>query len=397
MKLTALKIKNLKEPGTYPDGRGLSLVVTPTGAKKWRCRYRLSGKQKIYTIGDYPEITLSDARCQLKEVKQMVKQGLDPVQERKKVVKLNSQQILDDWETSFKNIAQEWIGRQRNVWSHNHAQHVLSSLKLDVFPAIGAKQIESISPPEILEIIQSIEGRGSLEMAKKALQRMSAVFRYAIQTGKLTYNPASEMKGVLLPRKEKHMPALYDDEFKSLVSDIAKSTHLAPSTKLCLQFTMLTACRSGETRNAVWSEININKREWLIPASRMKMTREHIVPLSDQAISILERCRTLFGDNGLVFPAARNRERPMSDNAMSKALRDMGYKGKATPHGFRSSFSSMAYESNMFPGEVIEKCLAHEERNKVKGAYNRAEYLEQRRELLQWWGDLVHSMELPND
>jgi integrase len=184
------------------------------------------------------------------------------------------------------------------------------------------------------------------------------------------------------------MPAVFGDDVATLLSEIIRST-LHPTTKLALHFTALTVCRSGEVRGAMWNEVDLENRTWTVPQERMKMKREIIVPLSDQCIAVLERAGKLFGKEGLIFPSVRDSEKPMSDNAMSKALRDMGYKGKATPHGFRASFSSAAYEKSGFPSEVIEKCLAHEEKNKVKGAYNRAEYLEQRRQLLQWWADAV--------
>jgi len=191
----------------------------------------------------------------------------------------------------------------------------------------------------------------------------------------------------------KHMPAVFGDDLGSLLRDIAASEKIHLTTKLALQFTAHTACRSNEVRGARWSEINLDEREWHIPAERMKMKRPHIVPLSKQAVGILERAGVLFGVDGLVYPSVRDRNKPMSDNAMSKALRDMGYKGIATPHGFRASFSSAAYEKSGQPGEVIEKALAHEEKNKIKAAYNRAEYLEQRHALMDWWGWQLQIME----
>jgi integrase len=175
--------------------------------------------------------------------------------------------------------------------------------------------------------------------------------------------------------------------------DIATNQKMHVITKLGLQFTALTACRSGEVRGAHWSEIDLEREEWHIPAERMKMRRPHIVPLSKQALAVINRAGVLFGTQGLVFPSVRDSSKPMSDNAMSKALRDMGYRGKATPHGFRSSFSSLAYEKSDFPGEVIEKALAHEEKNKIKAAYNRADYLEQRKQLLAWWGEQLQLVE----
>ena len=262
-------------------------------------------------------------------------------------------------------------------------------MKNDVFGPLGNKAIDSIAPPEILNILRKIESRGSLEIARKVLQRMSAVFRYAVQTGIATYNPAADMQGVLKAKPVKHMPAVFNEGLGQLLKDINASEKIHVTTKLALLFTSLTACRSGEVRKAEWSEINLEEKIWEIPAERMKMQRPHMVPLSSQAIAVLERAGKIWGKDGLVFPSVRDCNKPMSDNAMSKALRDMGYKGKATPHGFRASFSSMAHEKSAFPSEVIEKALAHEEKNKIKGAYNRAEYLEQRRQLLQWWGDCL--------
>ena len=225
------------------------------------------------------------------------------------------------------------------------------------------------------------------------MQRTNAVFRYAIQTGRAVYNPAADMQGVLKAKSVKHMPAVYDRELAKLLRDIATSTKIHLTTKLALQFTALTACRSGEVRKAMWSEILWEECEWHIPEERMKMRRPHIVPLSKQAVAVLNRAAVVFGREGLIFPSVRDPQRPMSDNAMSKALRDMGYRGKATPHGFRSSFSSMAHERSGFASEVVEKALAHEEKNKVKAAYNRAEYLEQRRRLMEWWGNKIQALE----
>jgi integrase len=224
-------------------------------------------------------------------------------------------------------------------------------------------------------------------------QAPSAVFRYSIQTGVATYNPASEMQGALKAKVVTHMPAVFGGNLGKLMRAIATNQKMHLTTKLALQFTALTACRSGEVRGALWSEFDLEREEWHIPAVRMKMRRPHIVPLSKQALAVISRAGVLFETDGLVFPSVRDSSKPMSDNAMSKALRDMGYGGEATPHGFRSSFSSLAYEKSDFPGEVIEKALAHEEKNKIKAAYNRADYLEQRKQLLSWWGDQLQLLE----
>jgi integrase len=395
-KLTALEVKHMKEPGRIGDGGGLFYEITPSGVKRWVYRYKINAKAGKYTIGRYPELSLTTAREVHQEARNLVKQGLNPYRVRrdKKQENINKEKERKESKAkSFENVALEWLGQQRDRWSKDHADAVLNTLKNDVFKAIGDKPVDSVSPPEILTILRKIEARGSLEIARKNLQRMNAVFRYAVQTGRATYNPAAEMQGVLKAKPVQHLPAVFERNLAKLLQDIANNPKLHVTTKLALQFTAITACRSGEVRGARWAEIDLERKEWHIPAERMKMRRGHIVPLSKQAMAIVKRAGVIFGAEGLLFPSVRDPHKPMSDNAMSKALRDMGYQGIATPHGFRSSFSSAAYEKSKYPSEVIEKCLAHEEKNKIKGAYNRAEYLEQRREIMQWWGNELQKLE----
>jgi len=395
-KLTVLEVRNMKEPGRLPDGGGLCYEITKSGVKRWLYRYRLDDKQQMYVIGRYPNLSLSDARKKHEAAQNLVKKGINPTLNRKKIKQANREKEAEEKQqraNSFEYVALEWIDQQRGGWSPNHATSVLSTLQNNVFGPIGSKPIDLITPPEILNVLRKIENRGSLEIARKVLQRMNAVFRYAVQTGMATYNPAADMQGVLKSKTVEHMPAVFDKKLGKLLRDITASNKMHITTKLTLQFTALTACRSGEVRCANWEEINLEEKIWEIPAERMKMRRAHVVPLSRQAVAILQRAGKLWGTEGLIFPSTRDINKPMSDNAMSKALRDMGYKGIATPHGFRASFSSMAYEKSGFPGEVIEKALAHEEKNKIKRAYNRAEYLEQRRQLLGWWGNTLHALE----
>jgi len=395
-KLTVLDVRNAKGPCRLPDGGGLFYEITSTGVKRWLYRFKIAGKNGMFIVGRYPELSLKEARVDHLEAKSFVQQGIKPAQIRRKVKQENiseDEKKKDVRTKSFQYIALEWIEQQREAWSAAHTQAVLDTLKNNVFASLGNQAVDTISPPDVLMILRKIEHRGSLEIARKVLQRMNAVFRYAIQTGRATYNPAADMQGVLKTKTVEHMPAVFDKDLSQLLKEITSNPKIHTVTKLALQFTALTACRSGEVRNARWSEIYQDVNEWHIPAERMKMRRPHIVPLSKQAIAILNRADVLFGKDGLIFPSVREQEKPMSDNAMSKALRDMGYQGKATPHGFRSSFSSMAHERSGFASEVIEKSLAHEEKNKIKGAYNRAEYLEQRRQLMQWWGNKLQALE----
>jgi integrase len=395
-KLKALQIKSRKDPGRLSDGQGLFFEITETGVKRWIYCYKIQGKSGKYTVGRYPDLSLQDARREHQEARKHVQQGFNPAKERKKkkqAVVAESQLAKRRRVNSFKNIACEWVDQQKGGWSNSHAEAVISTLEINVFPHIGEESVETVSPPDILIILRLIEKRGSLEIARKVLQRTTAVFRYAIQTGRATYNPAADMKGVLKSRPVQHMPSVRDKDLSKLLKDITANQKLHITTKLCLHFVALCGCRPGEARLAQWFEVDLEAKEWTIPAERMKMRRTHVVPLSEQAIAVLVRAERIFGTETFLFPSVRDLKKPMSDNAMSKALRDMGYKGKATPHGFRASFSTMAYESGKFNSEVIEKALAHEEKNKIKGAYNRAEYLIQRRELLQWWGNKLQSLE----
>jgi integrase len=399
-KLKALHIKNKKEPGRLSDGQGLFFEITETGVKRWIYCYKIQGKSGKFTVGRYPELSLQEARIEHQEARQLVKLGQNPAKERrqkKQIVVTKEQEARRKRNASFKTIACEWVEQQKGAWSHDHAQAVLSTLETNVFPYIGEESVEVITPPDILKVLRKIEKRGSIEIARKVLQRTTAVFRYAIQTGRATYNPAADMKGVLKSRPVQHMPSVRDKELSKLLKDITANKRLHTTTKLCLHFVALCASRPGEARFAQWNEFDLEAKEWVIPGERMKMRRPHVVPLSEQAIAVLNRAGALWGTEEFVFPSIRDLKKPMSDNALSKALRDMGYQGKATPHGFRASFSTMAHESGKFASEVIEKSLAHEEKNKIKGAYNRAEYLTQRRQLLQWWGNKLQALEYGAD
>lgn len=396
-KLTAIAVRNAKEPCRLADGEGLSFEITKSGIKRWLYRYRLAEKQQMYILGRYPNMSLADARLAHNEAKQLVQEGINPAQDRraKKYDRIEQDRAERDKRSKdFERIARKWINKQRDSWSSGHTQKVITSLENDVFNKIGNRPIDTITVQDLVKILNKIEKRGSLEVARKVLQRISSVFRFAVINGDCTHNTAENLKGTLTQRKVTHMPAVTKKhDLGQLMKDIAINPKIHPQTKLALQFLALTACRSQEVRLATWSEINLEEKIFEIPSHRMKMNKEHIIPLSTQAIAILERAGKLWGTEGLIFPSVRDYTKPMSDNTMSKAFRDMGYRGKATPHGFRASFSSIAHEQSGFPSEVIEKALAHEEKNKVKGAYNRAEYLGQRRDLLQWWGNNLQDLE----
>ncbi len=395
-KLTAVQIRNAKPKNKaykIPDGQGLYFHVSVSGKKTWRYRFKLDNKESTYVLGEYPDMSLEQARKARAEAREKVKANINPAHERRDKKQAVIKQRRAEQEivrNSFEAVAREWIQQQGERWSKDHTNAVRATLERDAFPFLGESPVDAITPPMVLEVIKNIESRGALEIAHKILQRMNAVFRYAVQTGKATYNPAADMQGALKSRKVVHRAALSQEEMPEFMRTLAQAD-VDITTKAALRFTILTAARSGETRGATWDEINLDDALWRIPGKRMKMDSPHNVPLSKQAVAIIEQVGRLHGREGLVFPG-RDGIKSLSENTMLYALYRMGYHSRATVHGFRAVFSTIANESD-FDGDVIEKALAHEQRNKVRAAYHRSEYLEQRRELMQWWGDLLREME----
>ena len=396
-KLSAVAVRNAKpkeKPYKLSDGKGLYLHIATSGKRTWRYRFKLAGKESTVVLGEYPAMSLEESRIERIKAREMVKAGKNPAQVRKEekraeIIKTEAAKLIN--KNTFEFIALEWIGQQRNRWSKAHTTAVLDTLGNNVFPVIGDHPVDTITPPMILQVIRPIEKRGSLEIASKVLQRMTAIFRYAVQTGKATYNPAGDMRGVLKTKKVTHRAALSIEDMPKFLRDLSEGDiHI--TTKLALQFTILTAARSGEVRGATWEEIDLENKLWKIPANRMKMDTPHTVPLSRQAIVIIERAGKLWGKDGFVFPGIRQGSKQLSENTMLYALYRLGYHSRATVHGFRATFSTIANESG-FDGDVIEKALAHEERNRVRAAYHRSEYIEQRKKLMQWWADMLQQLE----
>jgi len=384
-KLSAVLIKNAKpkeKPYKLADGRGLNLLVNPNGSKYWRLSYRLAGKQKTLALGVYPEVALAAVRIAVVDARKLIKQGIDPLSHRRhEAARLG--------ESSFKAVALEWHKKEAGRWSSDHAQRVLDSIKADVLPVIGGMPIEKIEARHCLTVIRNIEERGALDVAGRAKQRMAAVFRYAIYTGLTTHNPVDALKDVIQSHKVVHRQALSADELPDFLRDLDVYSGGA-LTKLGLKLLLHTFVRPGELRAATWNEFDIERKEWRIPAERMKMREEHIVPLTDQAIAVLTELRTISGQYDFVFPGIRDWRKPMSENTLTFAIRKrMGY--DATAHGFRTVASTIFNETG-FRSDVIERQLAHSERNKVRAAYNRSQYLAERREMMKWWSDYLDTL-----
>ncbi|APJ16894.1 TPA: tyrosine-type recombinase/integrase [Aeromonas hydrophila] len=391
MPLTEIAAKQAKWSGKpsgdkLADEKGLFLLINKSG-KYWRLKYRFAGKEKKLSIGVYPEISLKEARAQRDEARRMIAEGVDPSLVRKQ----NKAAIRLASENSFEALAREWHQSQLALWSSGHASRVIESLEVDAFPDLGLVPVAELTAPMMLDALRKVEKRGATETAGRVLQRISAIMRYAIQTGRARYNPAQDLKGALKAAKKEHRPALPRAELPEFYRRLAAEP-LNPATRLAFHLLMLTMTRPGEVRFARWDEFNMARAEWRIPAERMKMRSEHIVPLSRQALAVLDELHQITGHCDLLFPSERKLTDPISENTLSYAMGRMGYKGIATPHGFRALASTTLNEEGFDP-DVIERQLAHAERNKVRAAYHRAEYLDDRRKLLQWLADFYESQQ----
>jgi len=370
------------------DSGGLYLLIHPNGSKYWRLKYRYQGKEKTLALGVYPDISIAEAREKRDTAKAILRDGNDPSvirKQKKRIARINS-------ENNFEAVARDWFEQQENVWSEGHTDRVIKSLEQDVFPVIGYRPINELSPPDILEVVRKVESRDALDVAGRILQRCNAIFRYAVQTGRAQLNPASELKGVLKTRKVEHRAAITRAELPKLLKDVSSYNGYL-ITKLALKLLMLTFVRPGELRFARWVEFDLKHNVWRIPGERMKMKTEHLVPLSRQAINILEELKPISGHYDLLFPGERSRAKPISENTMTYALYRMGYKSRATAHGFRTTASSILNEEGFNP-DAIERQLSHLERNQVRGAYTQhAEYLKDRAKMMQWWADYLDQLE----
>lgn len=374
------------------DGGGLFLQVRPTGAKYWRLNYRYLGKQKTLALGVYPTTSLKDARDGREEAKRLLAQDIDPSL-HKQQTKATSKETAAN---SFEVIAREWLTKQTPTWSAGTTTRMTRSFEADLFPYLGRRPIAEISAPELLAVLRKIEGRGAVETAHRVKQRAGEVFRYAIATGRADRDPTPDLKGALPPVKQKNFAAIKDPKGIGALLRAIDGYQGTAVVKAALSLAPLVFVRPGNLRQAEWKEIDLDAATWRIPAEKMKSGEPHIVPLPSQAIAILREIKKLTGQRPelqpFVFPSARAGGRPMSDNAILVALRIMGIpKDEMTGHGFRHMASTILHEQG-WNSDVIERQLAHGERNKVKAAYNHAKYLPERIRMMQAWADYLDSL-----
>jgi integrase len=389
MALTPIAIRNAKPRDTaykLADEGGLYLLVKPDGARYWRFKYRFAGKEKVLALGVFDEVSLAEARQDRDEAKGKLRDGIDPAAQRKER-KLAEKHAAAN---SFKAVAEEWMVRQRPRWTPGHAERVKRSLEADLYPHIGTRPIASLTPPELLTVLRKIEARGAHELRERVQQRASMIFRYAIATGRCERDPVADLRGAFTSPTRYNYAALGQKDLPAFFAKLAEYDG-EPTTKLAIRLLALTFVRTGELRGAHWAEFDLDAAEWRIPAERMKMRQEHIVPLSRQALDVLRELQALTGRGALLFPSRSKATQPISENTILYALYRMGYHSRATGHGFRSTASTILNELG-FPGDVIERQLAHSSKNKIRAAYNKAQYLPERARMMQQWADLLAAL-----
>jgi len=390
MTLTARQVETAKpKEKSYKlfDDGGLYLEVTAKGSRYWRMKYRFGGKEKRLAFGVFPTVTLAEAREMRNQAKKVLAAGGDPGEvkkEEKAIQKLSTG-------NTFEAIAREWHKSKADRWSLRYREEIIDTFEKDIFPYIGKRPITEIKPLELLETLRKMEKRGALEKMRKVRQRCGEVYRYAIITGRAEYNPAPDLASALTPPKKQHFPFLTAEELPYFLKDLAGYTG-SIITKTATKIILLTAVRTQELRFARWQDIDLEKGIWEIPAEVMKMKRPHVVPLSKQVIELFNSLKPLSGHYELVFIGRNDHRKPISKESVNQVIELLGYKGRLTGHGFRHTMSTILHEKG-FNSVWIETQLAHIDKNAIRGTYNHAQYMEGRREMMQWYADYMDELE----
>ncbi|WP_274371082.1 tyrosine-type recombinase/integrase [Morganella morganii] len=389
MALTDAKLRTLKpKEKVYRlgDSAGLYIEVAVNGSRYWRMKYRFLGKEKRLAFGVYPEVTLAEAREKRDAARKLLASGSDPA-EAKKIAKAAQQ---SNAENTFEAVAREWHTSKADRWSLRYRDEIIDTFEKDIFPYIGKRPIAEIKPLELLETLRKMEKRGALEKMRKVRQRCGEVYRYAIITGKAEYNPAPDLATALTPPKKQHFPFLTAEELPYFLKDLAGYTG-SVITKTATKIILLTAVRTQELRFARWQDIDLEKGIWEIPAEVMKMKRPHIVPLSEQVVMLFKQLEPISKHHPLVFIGRNDPRKPISKESINQVIELLGYKGRLTGHGFRHTMSTILHEQG-FNSAWIETQLAHIDKNAIRGTYNHAQYLDGRREMMQWYADYIDSL-----
>lgn len=387
MSLTETRIRALKpqgKPYKLTDGKGLHLLVTPAGGRLWRYRYRFAGRENMLGLGQYPDVSLKQARDRRDDARKLLAAGVNPAAQKKAEKQADS--------NTFAAVAAEWLAGQARVLEPSTHKHAERRLATYLNPYIGTKPIADIDAPMLLDVLRRIEHRGTLETCRRVRELAGRVFRYAIATGRARHDVAAALKGAIATPVATHFASITKPQdvgqlLRSLWGYVG-----APHVAVALKLLPYTFVRPGDLRGALWSEFDLGAAEWRIPGPRMKMRTEHVVPLSRQALELVRELQPLTGSGALLFPSLRSDVRPISENTLNAALRRLGYDGDTmTSHGFRSTASTLLNEQGWHP-DLIELQLAHAERNKVRAAYNKAQRLEERRRMMQAWADYLDGL-----
>jgi integrase len=390
MKLTARQVEASKpkdKPYKLADGGGLYLLVNPNGARYWRLKYRIAGKEKLLALGVYPAVSLAEARTKRNDAKKSISDGSDPIEEKKAEKTARAFAVNN----SFEAIATEWYEYKCPNWSEGYANNIWAYLTQDIFPYVGSRAVTDIKPTDMLTVLRKMEQRGVLDKLKIARQACRQVFTYAVITERAEHNPGTDLTSALQPPKKTPLPHLNIDQIGDFLQAL-KGYKGGDIVRLATHILMLTGVRTVELREAEWSEFDLDKGIWQIPSERMKMRRPHIVPLSYQVKNCLIELHTLTGKGRYVFPGRINKNSPMGKSAINHAIKRLGYDGEATGHGFRHTMSTILHDQN-YNTEWIERQLAHVDKNSIRGTYNHAQYLDGRREMLQWYADYMDALE----
>lgn len=392
MALSDTAIRNLKvpsKPTKISDDRGLFLLLTPSGGKLWRFKYRFDRKERLLALGRYPDVSLAKARERREDARRLLADGIDPSAHRK----IQKEDRAESLRNTFEAVAREWYSRELPVWAPAQAKKMTGILEKDLFPWLGSKAITEIKAPELLGVLRRIEQRGAAEVARRALQCCGQIFRYAIATGRASEDVTPYLKGALAKSKTRHHPAITKAPKVGELMRAIEGYSGTFTVRCALKMGALTFVRPGELRKAEWSEIDLKLGVWNIPAERMKMKEPHLVPLARQALTVLRELHPLTGHGRYVFPGERSHDRPMSENSVNAALRRLGYStDEMTGHGFRAMARTLIEEELKFSAHIIEHQLAHAVRDPNGRAYNRTTHLEARIEMMQKWADYLDKL-----
>ncbi|HEI8006226.1 tyrosine-type recombinase/integrase [Morganella morganii] len=386
MPLNDMQIRRAKPEAkayTLGDGQGLSLLIEPNGSKSWRFRYRFAGKPKMISLGVYPTITLADARFRRDDARKLVAEGKNPSEVRKE----QKIALQTESESAFEKIATEWHQMKSAKWSEGYASDIMEAFQNDIFPYVGTRPVGEIKPLELLNVLRKIEKRGALEKMRKVRQRCSEVFRYAIATGRAEFNPAADLSSALEVHQSSHFPFLKADEIPDFLRALDSYTG-SRLVQIATKLLMITGVRTIELRAALWLEFDLDNAIWEIPAERMKIRRPHLVPLSTQALDLLNEIKIMTGNYRYVFPGRNDPNKSMSEASINQLIKRIGYGGKVTGHGFRHSLSTILHEQG-YESVWIEMQLAHVDKNNIRGTYNHALYLSQRNIMMQWYSNYI--------